>query len=174
MQNPLVPSLLEDHLPHIEGYVRRHAGGIVRRRETDSDLVQSVCRNALQHAGGYRHRDAPGFRRWLYEIARNKLISKHRFHTRQRRGHEPVAASPDTAHACPASRTPSRDAAANEELAALHRALARLPEPYRRVITLARLDGCPHREIAHRLGRSECATRHLLARALTRLSSLLE
>ena len=48
-----------------------------------------------------------------------------------------------------------------------------LSEEHREVITLARLVGFSHRDIAERMGRSEDAVRKLLSRARARLMVLL-
>ena len=66
--------------------------------------------------------------------------------------------------------TPSRDAAAREELARAEAALARLSEEHREVIVLARIVGLSHAQIAEKLGTTEVATRSLLHRALARLA----
>ena len=52
----------------------------------------------------------------------------------------------------------------------LQRAFSTLPDEYREVITLARVVGLPHAEIAVKLGKSEGAVRILLHRALARLA----
>ena len=52
-------------------------------------------------------------------------------------------------------------------------AFAQLPEDYREVITLSRVVGLSHGQIASQLGKSEGAVRVLLHRALARLSGLL-
>ncbi len=70
--------------------------------------------------------------------------------------------------------TPSRAAQASEEVERIEAAFDGLPEEYREVITLSRVLGCSHAEIAARMGRSEGATRTLLYRALGRLSGVLD
>ena len=61
-----------------------------------------------------------------------------------------------------------------EESERTRQLLAELPEHYRRVIELARVEGLPHREIAERMRISEPASRMLLTRALARLTALAE
>ena len=58
--------------------------------------------------------------------------------------------------------------------ARVERALAELPEHYREVITLSRVVGLSHKEVAESMGRSEGATRVLLHRALGELADVLE
>lgn len=70
--------------------------------------------------------------------------------------------------------TPSRAAMGAEQLAAFEQVFDRLPEDYREVITLSKLVGLSHAEIAVEMKRSEGAVRVLLHRALARLGVLLE
>jgi RNA polymerase sigma-70 factor (ECF subfamily) len=61
-----------------------------------------------------------------------------------------------------------------ERIARLEAAFDRLPADYREVITLTRIVGLPHREVAEAMGRSETASRMLLYRALAELAAELE
>jgi type IV pilus assembly protein PilW len=66
--------------------------------------------------------------------------------------------------------TPSGVLQAREEVERIEAAFDALPDDYREVITLSRIVGLSHAEIAERSGRSEGATRTLLYRALGRLA----
>ncbi len=68
-------------------------------------------------------------------------------------------------------RTPSSIVAGNENSSVLHQALSHLPELYRRVIVLYRLEGRPLGEVAACLQRTTGATCRLLARAMKQLRS---
>ena len=163
----------------LRAYVRLHAGGVIRAKETSHDIVQSVCREVLQDLDQFEYRGEAAFRHWLYTTTRRKLVDKHRFYNRDRRDvarERDIQAGGDSStdalaavygSLCP----PSRAAAAREELAHVEAAFDELPDDYREVITMSRIVGLSHREIAARLGRSEQATRQLLARAVARLSS---
>jgi RNA polymerase sigma-70 factor (ECF subfamily) len=70
--------------------------------------------------------------------------------------------------------SPSARAAANEQEAALQRALERLPEDYRRVIALRHQEGRSFEEIGPLLGRTPAAARKLWSRAVERLQQELE
>ena len=63
---------------------------------------------------------------------------------------------------------------AREEVLRIEQAFEELPENFREVITLSRILGLSHREIAEQTGSTEGATRALLFRALARLSRLLD
>jgi len=58
---------------------------------------------------------------------------------------------------------------AHEQAEALRRALERLPDDYRQVVTLRYQEGRPFAEIAERMQRSENAVRKLWFRAIERL-----
>lgn len=164
--------LLGAELPALQAYLRLRADPRLRARESVSDLAQSVCREAIEHADRFRFPDEHGFRRWLFTTARRKLLDRQAFHFAQRRdaGRELDEEPPAGVAAVYASLvTPSRDAVAREELERVERAFAALPEEYREVITLQRIAGLSHAEIGEQLGKSEGAVRMLLHRALARL-----
>ena len=64
-------------------------------------------------------------------------------------------------------------AIADEDMERLRDAFTELSDDHRQVITLARVVGMSHAEIADEMGRSEGAVRVLLHRALVRLGWLL-
>jgi RNA polymerase sigma-70 factor (ECF subfamily) len=74
--------------------------------------------------------------------------------------------------ACP--RTPSGQAIAKEQAAALARALDRLPDDYRQVLRLRYEEGRPFEEIAALMGRSANAVGKLFARAVERVQQEVE
>jgi len=77
---------------------------------------------------------------------------------------------PDPAH----SHTPSRIFSENESLSLFLEQLDQLPEDYRRVILLSKVEGFTTSEVAERLGKSAEATALLLHRAIKRLRTLQE
>jgi RNA polymerase sigma-70 factor (ECF subfamily) len=182
-QPAAVDELLARHLPGLRAYIRLRAGPAVRARESASDLAQSVCREVLENLHRFRYGGEVGFRHWLYATALRRIQKRHAFWHAQKRDvarevPQPLSASaPDAAGllACYRSfSTPSGKLMAREEIDRIEAAFDRLTEDQREVITLARLVGLGHAEIARRLGRSEGATRVLLHRALARLASLLD
>jgi RNA polymerase sigma factor (sigma-70 family) len=171
------------HAAELRAWVRRRLGRGLRAREGSLDLAQSVCRQALEDFDGFRPLGGEGFKRWLLVRASHKIKDRARYWARDRRDGERERPLADRD---PASReehregaledwlTPSRDAAAREEVERVRRAFDELPADQRRVILLARIDGLAHEEIARRLGRTPLATRSLLSRALARLALILE
>ncbi len=173
-----IDALLERHLPGLLAYVRLHAGSLIRDRESCSDLAQSVCREVLENAGRLDYRGEAPFRKWLFSKAMSKIIDRQRYWHAQKRS--PAREQRYDAQSDGAMRevlasfsTASKIAIAEEDLARVERVFAELPEDYRRVITLARIIGCSHAEVAAEMGRNEGAVRMLLNRALVRLAYLL-
>jgi RNA polymerase sigma-70 factor (ECF subfamily) len=172
-------TLLERHLPALRAYIRLHAGAVVRLRESNSDLVQSVCRELLQHADRFRHPSEAAFRRWLFTTALRKIVDRRDFHMAEKRdaGRElrPADESAQRAllEAYRTFSTPSRGAVVQEELVRIEVAMEQLTEEQREVVTLAHLVGLSRAEIADQLGKSEGAVRMILHRALARLGVLL-
>lgn len=165
---------MQEYLPRLRAFVRSRLPADLRRRESDSDVVQSVCRELIAHGAAFVDRGETGFRGYLFTTATNKVREKLRFHRQQRRDlrrDEPVSSAGAAAEA--AAPTPPSTAIANEHLARLEQAIDRLPAGDREVVTLVRLAGMPVEAVAARIGKSEAATRKQLGRALIRLSALL-
>jgi RNA polymerase sigma-70 factor (subfamily 1) len=171
-----IDALLVRHLPALVAYVRLHADPLLRRHESCADLAQSVCREVLQDLDGFVYRGDPAFRCWLFTLALRKLINRKRHYLAQRR--DVLRQQPLTEGHCSqvgvaavysSMCSPSHGAIAHETAERLERAFDRLPEDYRTVITLARLLGLSHAEVAAEMGRQQGAVRTLLSRALVRL-----
>lgn len=177
-----VEELLLEHLPELRSYVRLRIGRELRNVEAASDIVQSVCREILEHRERYKFPATDGFRRWLYVTALRKLSNRaERYRALKRDAKRvpldeaPPAGQADGLLDCYRSVcTPSAAAGTREEVERIEAAFDQLPDDYREVITSARILGMSHAEIAEQTGRSEAASRMLLYRALERLSRILE
>ena len=177
-----VEELLLRHLAGLRAFIRLRAGGVVRRREAESDLVQSVCREVLARAAEFRYGGEAGFRHWLYTTALRKILNKREFHTAGRRDVRLEAAAPgggdgDDAVLLDAYgrfASPSRAAIAAEELERIEAAFVHLSDDHREVILLSRVVGLSRAEIAAEMGRTEASVRNLLHRALAHLAQLLD
>lgn len=174
--------LLELYLPELRAFVRLRAGAVVRGRESNSDIVQSVCREVIQHADRFQFPSEPAFKQWLCTTALRKIINRKDFYLAQKRDaqREMPLSSGSGSQAeqqlldCYRSfSSPSRQAMVKEEIARVEQAFDELPEEYREVITLAHVLGMSRAEIAQQMGKSEGAVRVLLHRALARVSALL-
>lgn len=171
--------LFRRHLPGLRAFVRLRSDVPLRLKESESDLVQSICREVLSDLSGFEYRDPASFRNWMFTLATNKIRQKARFHRAARRDpdreRQPVEGSDAWVVASYSGEAnPCRSAIAREEMMRFEAAFDRLDQDQQDVIVWSRLVGLPHREIAERLGRSEQAVRSLLSRALARLSTELE
>jgi RNA polymerase sigma-70 factor (ECF subfamily) len=176
-----VEQLLVRHLPSIDAYVRLRAGKLVRAKESTADVVQSVCREVLEHIEDFDFRGEAQFRHWLCQHALHKILNKKRFYTAEKRdAARELAARSRSSDArsnvldCYASIcTPSRVAAGKEAMEAFERAFGELPEDYRVVISLHRIVGLSFKEIGPMMNRTEGAARNLFNRGVARLSTML-
>ncbi|MBL8899216.1 MAG: sigma-70 family RNA polymerase sigma factor [Planctomycetes bacterium] len=173
--------LFAAHLEPVHAWVRQRLGPQLRARVDTQDLAQSSLAEAFRDLGGFEWRGRESFRRWLRRIVENKIRQKAIFFRRRKRdaGRE-LRASEDSTARSPAElgvepRTPSHILDRRDELAAVERAMERLPQEYREVVRMARLEHMPYREIGERMGgRSEDAVRKLLMRAMLKLTQLVD
>ena len=170
--------LLRRNLPRLRAFVRLRTDRFLRAHESQSDLVQSTCREVLGSLAGLTYEGADAFHGWLYTVVLNKLREKARYHRADRRNPDreerEIADADGLVAAYAALGTPSEHATSAELAQRIEAAFERLEPDHREVVTLARLAGLPTASIARRMGRSEQAVRSLLSRALVRLSALLE
>src|SRR5688572_1769579 len=157
-----VDELLMANLPSLRAFVRLRMGPALRAKESASDLVQSVCREILENRERYQFRSDENFKRWLFTTALRVVKNKARYWQREkrdaereiRRGRPSASRSGGAFSDCYRSMiTPSRDALAREEVERFERAFETLPEEQREVISLARIVGLSHKEIAEHVGK---------------------
>lgn len=173
---PDVPALIAAHLPALRAFVRLNVDSFLRERESCSDLVQSVCKDLLGRHGTFEWRDPRAFRNWLYTAVLNKIRDHERwFHAEKRDPAREVRLDDagDLARCYSSVLSPSQHAIAKERAELLERAFERMPESYREVLTLSRILGQSHEEIAESLGKTATNVRVLLCRALARLTTVL-
>ena len=166
--------LVERHLPGLYAFVRARAGTRLRAREATVDLVQSACYEALKDLPSSGIGDEAAFKHWFYLAAERKIVDRARYHAAAKRSpsrEKPLASDLDLLErGYSGFWTPSRQAAAREEIERMEAALQRLPKDAQDVIVLSRIVGLPHAVIGEKTGRSEGAVRVLLHRALARLA----
>ena len=168
--------LLERFLPELRAFIRLRTGPRLLAQETPDDLVQSVCREVLADLSGFDYRSEQAFKSWLFLSALHKVQDKARYYAAEKRDVGRAwgdCRDPQLLSGYVSLVSPSRVAIAREDVARLEQVFDRLPEEYREVITLHRVLGLDHREIAERMGRSVAASRVLLHRAIARLGRLL-
>jgi RNA polymerase sigma factor (sigma-70 family) len=168
--------LLQRHLPELRAFIRLRTGPQLLAQETPDDLVQSVCREVIGNLSGFDYRSEQAFKSWLFLSALHKVQDKARYYKAEKR--DPArawahAADPQMLSGYASMLSPSRIAIAREDVAQFEAAFDQLSDEHREVITLQRLLGLDHEQIAQRMGRSAAASRVLLHRAIARLGRLL-
>ena len=169
-----VARLIAEHLAPLEAFVRVRAGAVVLERESVADLVQSVCREALADLSQIEYRGARSFRNWLFLLATRKILDRKKHHLRAARDIRRERASVDSGEAALLAAyatiaSPSRVAAARDEIARIETALATLPEAQQDAVAYVKLLELPYAEVAARMAITESAVRNLVARGLSNL-----
>lgn len=135
-----------------------------RDAETAQDLAQQVFLKAWQAIPRFEQRGVP-FKAWLYRMAHNQMVDHYRTHkVTSELGDFDVPDGADQESAL----------LAGEMSEALQRALARLSEDHRQVLTLRFLMEKSAREIGEVMGRKEVTVRGLQMRALQALRREIE
>jgi len=175
-----IEALLVQHLPHLQRYLGKNVGKLVAGKESLSDLVQSVCREALERAadGRFELRGEGEFVQWLYKAAMMKILNRHRYWSAGRRdaGEVPIGEDRteggDGVPVPGTDPTPSEGAIRTEELDAFATAFGQLDPEQQAILVLAHVEGLPHEAIGERLGISPAHSRTKLSRTLARLAKL--
>jgi RNA polymerase sigma-70 factor (ECF subfamily) len=161
---------------HLLRVAERELDPALRAKGGASDLVQETFLEAQRDFAQFEGVSEGELRAWLSRLLFNNVCNfSRRFRETDKRAIDrEVALQRDSSTAGaggPQAATPSPSTQAMEqELAqALHRALARLPDDYRRVVELRYLEQRSFEEIGRLLSRSPDAARKLWARAIERL-----
>lgn len=167
-------ALVDQHLDELRAFVRARAQSLPLRWESNSDIVQSVCREVLSNAEAFRYPEQNAFRRWLFKAAERKIGHRRDYYGAEKRDVRRDAALEDLGALRATGPSPSREAIAREEMERVERAFLALPEHYRDVIYQARVLGRSREEIGKESGRAPAAVGNLLFRALAALAEKLE
>ncbi|MFT4539180.1 MAG: RNA polymerase sigma factor (sigma-70 family) [Planctomycetota bacterium] len=170
--------LIERTLPGLRAYVARRLDRTTASKESVSDLVQSACREVIQGYDAFEYEGELPFRAYLYRTAMNKVIDRRRYYRAEKRSTAQVLSLQDVPDGATTDRMregnpgPDQVVVQREEIDLLDKAWAQLPEDLREILMLRRVYGLSNRRAAEQLGSTEARTRHLLARALARLTTL--
>jgi RNA polymerase sigma factor (sigma-70 family) len=115
---------------------------VLRDAHLAEELVQDAFTNVWQAAASFDPRRA-SFATWLYRITRNRAVDLVR-----RRRARPLSAGQEPLRMVPGGPEPE----ASVDGWDLARALSRIPEEHREVLTLAYFEGLSQREISHLTG----------------------
>jgi len=168
--------LFEQYRPRLAVLIHYRLQPEQRRTIGVDDVLQETLLRGFRDFDRFTYQGPGSFLHWLSRIADHTVVDLVRFQGRQKRqageripfrsesnpdGVEPV----DT-------KTPSRIVSEDERVQALLKLFDALPEDYRQVILLAKIEGLSTQEIAERLGKSRQAVALLLHRAIKRLREL--
>jgi RNA polymerase sigma-70 factor (ECF subfamily) len=144
------------YAPRVFAYLRS-------RTDADgaADLTQQVFVRALSAIGRYKERDAP-FRAWIFRIAANAAIDRHR----RDRHLLPLAAAEGVVASTP---DPELSAIHADQLRRLGALIGDLKESDQQLLALRFGGGLTSGEIAHVVSRSEDAVRKQLWRVIRAL-----
>jgi RNA polymerase sigma-70 factor (ECF subfamily) len=154
----------------------------LRAKNSPSDVVQETFVEVQRAFGQFQGDTEAELLAWLRQLLLHRVGKLRRRYrdTQKRRLAREVALGGDDSSDGPAgglaanALSPSGQAVEHEQDQALQAALGRLPEDYRRVITLRYEEQLPFEEIGRLLQRSPDAARKLWARAVERLQEELD
>ncbi len=147
-----------------------------------SDLVQQTFLEAQKDFGRFDGTSEQELLAWLRRMLLNNVANfrRHWVDTNKRRADREIPLTSNDPSRTGASwladggPTPSREMMADERDAAVHAAMARLPEDYQQVLKLRYVEDRPFEEIADVMNRSANAVRKLWARAVEKLQEELD
>jgi RNA polymerase sigma-70 factor, ECF subfamily len=169
--------LFERYRRRLAVLIRYKMGAESRAKFDADDLVQETLLRAYRDLPQFTYRSPGSFMHWLSAIADHAIADAVRYAARLRRKGNEVGFRSESNPAGPEpadTLTPSRVLVQEERLQALLAKLDALPEHYREVLLLAKIEGLTTEEISVRMGKSRETVSLLLFRALKRLGELLE
>lgn len=174
-------SHLERHRPYLAVLAHAHLGAGHQRRIAASDIVQETLAEAFERRQQFRGNEA-ALTAWLRKMLIHNVADAFRAMYREKRDvrrEKPLEAAIEDS-CCRAESwllaeqtSPSQDAARGEQLLAMSRAMAGLPDDQRQAVMLRYLSDWSLKELAAHLERSEAAVAGLLHRGLKRLRQVL-
>lgn len=158
----------------LDGWVRRHGPALrsyFARRVSESeadDLVQEVF---LRLHAMRRETPIENIDRFIFTVARNILISRHRYHRARLAGaHEPLSEASDPVD----TLSPERIVIGADEYERTIQAILALPPRARAAFQFHRFEKMTYQQIAERMGISRDSVKELIQRALVRLAERMD
>jgi RNA polymerase sigma-70 factor (ECF subfamily) len=164
--------LVRRHGPSVLAYLTKVCG--------DPDQAEDCFQEAFGRAYQNVHQVRPeGFRPWLFRIATNTAMDGFRRRSRVRMtslDQTDESGSPDAAQHAVADPQPgpAEAVAGQERIAAVHRAVASLPDRQRATLVLAYFQGLSYAEVAEVMGCSVGTVKTQMGRALETLAERLQ
>jgi RNA polymerase sigma-70 factor (ECF subfamily) len=169
--------LFERYQPRIAAFLHYRMSPALRRSCEVDDLLQETFLRACREFDRFQYQGKGSFLRWLMSMAGHVVVDAARYLGRDKRRAEmmPMWSESRPGGANPAdTQTPSLLLSRREGLERLFDDLNRLPEQYREIIILAKVEGLSTAEMAERLGKSRESVALLLHRALRQFRELHE
>ena len=142
---------------------------ILRDPHDAAEATQDVYLKVWRNLKGFRGEAA--FETWLYRVATNTAITKHR--RRSRKQSFEAGVEDEQLTAMPAGDSVEAAAGARMELKELDRAMDRLPEHYRTAVLLRDVYGLTTAEIARQTKTTETTAKVRVHRGRKRLKELM-
>jgi RNA polymerase sigma-70 factor (ECF subfamily) len=152
------------------GFIRLRLGRELRSRLESRDILQAALLKSVEHINELEATDSRGLMAWLARIAEHEIRDRADYHHRQRRDAAREVPIDDSTAPPALTRSALSRLILSEEAQRLETALDSLIERHREVILLRKFEGLSFGEIGRRIGKSEDASRMLLARAMTALT----
>lgn len=164
--------LLERMRPRLEAWVALHMGPALRARVDAEDLVQEILMKAAGAIGSFQPEGKRAFVKWLFTVARHQISDWQRHYMAAKRD---VQREQEIQPGLAAQATgPFSRAERNDQMELLLDALAELPENYRDILRLRRIEYLDNGEAAERLGISRENASVLYVRAMQALRKKLD
>jgi RNA polymerase sigma-70 factor (ECF subfamily) len=157
-------ALLERMRPRVVLWCALRMSEALKAKVEAEDVAQEVLAGANRALDRFEG-DARAFQGLLFQIALNRIRDLADYHGSQKRTPKEMEAATRT--------SPSTAFSRGETFTRVRRALERLPEDYRTVIVLRRLEEQEVAEVARLMDRSENAVRILYFRAIQALKDAL-
>jgi RNA polymerase sigma-70 factor (ECF subfamily) len=168
--------LMERRTPELTARVRRKLPALLRRKISESDVIQGAFLTAHQKLSEFEDRGDGSFGAWLDQIVAFKIreLLRHYRGTAKRGVDREITQGrrPATRNVVGREASPSAHAIAGELEEKVREGMEALPEHYREVLRLVQEEGLALAEVGRRMDRSAKAIAKLYARALARLTEL--
>jgi len=161
-----VAAISEQAVRELEPVLYRFALRATRDADLSRDLTQEALLAALAQQDGFAGRSS--LRTWVVGILSHKVLDHFRRRTLQPSGDDPMLL------AAPSAEDVERVVAARQELSAVERGLAKLPELERMALLMTDVEGVPRQDCCNALGVTATHLRVLLHRGRNRLRRMLE
>jgi RNA polymerase sigma-70 factor (ECF subfamily) len=167
--------LLARHREAIRAFIAVRLDPGIRARVDPSDVTQNTLDEATRRFADYLRRRPMPFQLWIRKMAREQAIKARKKHRAECRDVDREQKQPDDSSFAlvdsivSSGPSPSEDAQARELAERVAKAVAKLAERDREILTLRQIDDLMHKEIALLLDITEDNAKQRYGRALIKL-----